>query len=487
MLRSIRNALHRKRNCELRHGNIKRFFGQPAAQTHPHLLQEGEVTPGISRAEFCYRRQRLMEAIWKTKLHRKSVANHIALFPSACKSYMTHDIPYPFRQNTDFLYLSGFQEPDSLLMLHSIPGKSSNSFKSVLFVPKRDPDKELWDGPRSGVEGAVDLTGVDEAYNIHELEHYLQCYCRDTDSFAVWYDYIRPCHNDLHNRVLAQFLTQNRHTAMETTNQLVQALRLIKSPAEVALMKRSCEIASEAFQSVMQFSCPGVNESQLYAKVDFECRMRSAEFLAYPPVIAGGDRANIIHYINNNQIIHAGELVLMDAGCELHGYSSDITRTWPVSGQFSAVQRLLYEAVLAVQESCIQQCTTQNSLDDIFFHMLDKLGHQLKTIGLIPQNSNKDSRLRAARQFCPHHLGHYLGMDVHDTAGISRQTKLQPGMVVTVEPGIYIPASTTTVPAEFRGIGIRIEDDVLITDSGQTVLTEKCPKHPDDVEAMVRS
>lgn len=302
MFTSIRKGLQRKGNCEVLHATIKRFFGQPAAQTHPHLLQEGEVTPGISRAEFCVRRQRLMEAIWKTKLHKKSVANHIALFPSASKSYMTHDIPYPFRQNTDFLYLSGFQEPDSLLILHSIPGKSRDSFKSILFVPKRDPDKELWDGPRSGVEGAVNLTGVDEAYNIHELEHYLQCYCRDTDSFALWYDYLKPCHNNLHNRVLAQFLTQNRHTAMETTNQLVQALRLIKSPAEVALLKRSCEIASKAFQSVMQFSYPGVNMLIILIS---SC---SASFIVFIPSSLSG------HYKFH---IHMHSLPLLSFACYL--------------------------------------------------------------------------------------------------------------------------------------------------------------------------
>ncbi|KAL5012065.1 hypothetical protein ScPMuIL_010616 [Solemya velum] len=208
--------------------------------------------------------------------------------------------------------------------------------------------------------------------------------------------------------------------------------------------------------------------------------------LAYPPVIAGGNRANTIHYINNNQIVADGELVLMDAGCEFHGYASDITRTWPVSGKFTSSQRVLYDVVLAVQEKCIGMCKVGFTLDEIYIEMLRTLGHQLQNLGLIERNVKPTELLALVQTFCPHHVGHYLGMDVHDTSSISRSQKLSPGMIVTIEPGIYIPYSNKVV-GEFRGIGIRIEDNILITSGEPENLTHMCPKCPDEIESIMKS
>ncbi|PVD34501.1 hypothetical protein C0Q70_05776 [Pomacea canaliculata] len=438
-----------KIQCPWTSSHSVRRFGQPAAQTHPHLISVGEVTPGITMEE--YRR------------------------PS--KVFMTNDIPYPFRQNTDFLYLCGFQEPDSVLVILSSLSSTDNH-KSVLFVPKKDPDKELWDGPRSGTDGALFLTGVDSALNFEELESYLAQFCRDHGQFMLWYDYIQPVQTHLHTHVMCEMIHQERHKGIENTTPLLHQLRLKKSSAEIELMKQTVEIASNAFMEV--------NEAHLWAKMDFECRLRGAQYLAYPPVVAGGVRANTIHYIANNQVIADGELVLMDAGCELHGYTSDLTRTWPVNGKFSLPQRELYEATLAVQKACIALCTTTRSLDQIYRQMLVLLGVQLQKIGVLPRTISATDLVKRTRELCPHHVGHYLGMDVHDTASMSRTIQLQPGMIVTIEPGIYVPVNDTLVPKKYRGIGIRIEDNILITEDGPLNLSQKCPKEADEIENTVQ-
>lgn len=457
----------------------QRFFGQPAFLTHPHLVKEGEVTPGITKEEYVQRRMTLVSHAAHL-LKSSSIKEHIFIFPSSSKTYMTHDIPYPFRQNTDFLYLCGFQEPDSVLVLHT----TSSGYKTVLFVPERNPDKELWDGPRSGREGAVELTGIATASNSKDIEKYLFDYCKSFSNFLVWYNHLQPVHREFHERVFSQFLAEQRHKGLESPVSLMHHQRVVKSAAEIQLIKKSTAVASAAFVEVMKYSYPGISEAHLYAKMDFECRVNGAEMLAYPPVVAGGNRANIIHYINNNQLVMAGDLVLMDAGCEYHGYTSDITRTWPVSGRFDEPQRELYLAVLNIQKACIELCTPDNSIQDIYQEMVRLLANQLISLNIVPA----DDEFRAAKlahDLCPHHIGHYLGMDVHDTAQVSKNIKLQPGMVITVEPGIYINENRTDVPEKYRGIGIRIEDDILVTEDGPVNLTEACPKHPDDIEKIL--
>ncbi|XP_052278320.1 xaa-Pro aminopeptidase 3-like isoform X2 [Dreissena polymorpha] len=463
-----------------------RHFGQPVHETHPHLMGMDEVTPGITRAEYQQRRLRLATMVQEAKT-QQSIKHSIVLIPSATKVIMTNDIPYTFRQNTDFLYMSGFQEPDSMLVILI----SDCDFQAVLFVPKHDADRELWDGPRSGDIKALHLTGVSESYNSDELEKFLYNYCKNHKEYAVWYNTNKPIKSQ-HNAhsIVDEFLKQNNKTKfVQNPLPLIEQMRLIKSTAEIKLMTQTTQMASKAFIEVMRASKPNVNESFLYAKMDYECRIRGAEFLAYPPVVAGGDRANVIHYTRNNCLINDGELVLMDAGCEYHGYTSDITRTWPVSGKFTKAQRLLYECVLEVQEALLGLCTPQYSLADLYKHMFDLLTPRLLLMNVIPSEVSKDEHMltKLLRELCPHDVGHYLGMDVHDTASISKRIKLQPGMVVTIEPGLYVKSSNTVVPAQFRGIGIRIEDNVLITDGGPVVLTRDCPKHPDHIETLMAS
>lgn len=462
-----------------------RYYGQPAPTTHPHLVKKGQVTPGITLQEFQDRRCRLMEEIVKyTSTFPHKIEHHLVVITAGTKQYMSEKIPYVFHQNTDFLYMSGFQEPESILVLHTVPGQSLPHHKSTMFVRKRDPHTELWDGPLTGIDGAMHLLGVDDAYNFEELEKYLADFIQTKRNYAVWYDYSNPTNTEVH-KVLKSLVTDGRQLFIETPRRLIQQMRLIKSHSERGLMKKSCEIASSAFMDVMLLSRAGISEQVLNAKMEYECKSRGASYLAYPSVVAGGNRANIIHYIHNNQKIEGDEMVLMDAGCYYHGYASDITRTWPVGGTFSDPQRVLYEVVLEVQSSLMQMCSPETSLDVLFSNACRLLGQKLQGIGLIAKSLSPQQLVQAAQEFCPHHVGHYLGMDVHDTALMSRNLKLSPGTVITVEPGIYIRETNLNVPKEFRGTGIRIEDNVLITDTGSLVLSEDCPKGVQELELLL--
>ncbi|CAG2063326.1 unnamed protein product [Timema podura] len=253
-----------------------------------------------------------MESIYKlsSKDERIFNNNHLVVIPSSSKLYMSEKIPYVFRQNTDFLYLSGCLEPGSALVLS---GAGGGHHTSTLFVRQKDVHSEMWDGPRTGTEGALELFGVDQSLPMQELGLFLKSFSKSHSKFMLWYDFTHPAEPEVH-KTMQGFLANTINKVWESPKHLLHRLRLYKSPSEVALMRTSCKVASEAIAVTMQDSHPGVTEHQLFARVDYECRMRGAETLAYPPVVAGGTRANIIHYISNNQVVQAGEMVLMDAG-----------------------------------------------------------------------------------------------------------------------------------------------------------------------------
>nr|XP_020838341.1 probable Xaa-Pro aminopeptidase 3 isoform X2 [Phascolarctos cinereus] len=459
-----------------------RYLGQPSPFTHPHLLRPGEVTPGLSQVEYALRRHKLMALIQKEAQGQAGTDQAVVLLSNPT-FYMSNDIPYTFHQDNNFLYLCGFQEPDSILVLQSLPGKELPAHRAVLFVPRRDPGRELWDGPRSGADGAVALTGVDEAFPLEEFRHLLPKLKAETST--VWYDWTKPSHAQLHSDYMkpvteAKAGSRNRVRAVR---HLVQRLRLIKSPAEIALLQGAGRLTSQAFIETMFASKAPVDEAFLYAKFEFECRSRGADILAYPPVIAGGNRSNTLHYVKNNQIIKDGEMVLLDGGCESAGYTSDITRTWPVNGRFSAAQADLYEAVLDIQKACLALCRPGKSLENIYNHMLALVGQKLQELGVVT-GLRAYGVTKAARKYCPHHVGHYLGMDVHDTPDMSRSLPLQPGMVVTIEPGIYVPEDDDDASERFRGLGVRIEDDVVVTEDLPLILSADCPKEMRHVERI---
>ncbi|XP_053634721.1 xaa-Pro aminopeptidase 3 isoform X1 [Cherax quadricarinatus] len=462
-------------------GQTKRFIraGQPTPLTHPHLVQPGEVTFGISYGEYSERRHKLME-----RLGKEEGKHHVVILPATPKRYMIDKIPYLYRQDTDMLYMSGCLEPDCILVLHTLPGKRAPVHKSVMFIPHHDPCQELWDGPRTGPSDASGVWGVDAGLPLSELTHYLGQLESDLNSPTLWYHSQCSPNPGIH-RQLQGWLLGGRQGGMESPKFHIHALRVIKSPAEIELMRKTCRISGESIAATMRATRAPVMEHQLFAVVDYQSRMRGADYLAYPPVVAGGPRGNIIHYINNNQVINPGEMVLMDAGSEFRGYSGDVTRTWPVSGEFTSAQRDVYEAVHEVQEAVITACRHHPTLDQLFSAMCTRLGKVLQELCILPLNFTEGQLMRAAYGFCPHHVSHFLGMDVHDTPLVPRNRPLEPGCIITVEPGIYISGNNVNVPSRYLGIGVRLEDDVLITEDGVEVLSNSCPKHPDEIEAIV--
>ncbi|XP_071194761.1 xaa-Pro aminopeptidase 3-like isoform X4 [Salvelinus alpinus] len=354
----------------------------------PFLLSvTGEVTPGLTQTEFDLRRQRLASLIevQADRLGPTASSNkHLVIVLSHPIRYMTNDIPYPFHQNQDFLYLTGILEPDSALVLCG----TGRPDQAILFVPRRDPARELWDGPRSGKDGAAALTGMERVHCTEELGLVL----KSLKGSTVWYDGSKPCHPGLHQTHVWPLLEGG--PMVRSLRPLTHSLRALKSPAEVALMKEAGRITAQAFKKTMGMSHGDIDEALLYAKFDFECRAHGANFLAYPPVVAGGNRANTLHYINNNQIVKNGEMVLLDGGCEYFCYVSDITRTWPVNGKFSPAQAELYEGVLEVQKACLSLCSPGVSLDHIYSTMLALLGRQLKQLGIVKGSTSDADALK---------------------------------------------------------------------------------------------
>ncbi|XP_063983460.1 xaa-Pro aminopeptidase 3-like isoform X1 [Diachasmimorpha longicaudata] len=461
-----------------------RVFGQPTPQTHPHLLKSDELVPGIKLHEFKERRAKLVEKIITEGYVGKTSSKHIMIIPSSSKVYMSDKIPYVFRQNTDFMYFSGCQEPDCTLVI-TVNG---DNHTTAIFMQNKDEKTELWDGPRTGAESASEFFGVDRSYPVSDLELFITSFLKEHQNDCnLWYENKEIIQTEVHRKI-AQVIKTTGYNIKNvfSPKTLFHKIRLIKSTSEVELMRESCRIGSKAIARTIQTSKPGMTEHQIFATVDYECRMRGAEYLAYLPVVAGGNNANVIHYVANNQVVEDGRMVLMDAGCEYHGYSSDITRTWPINGTFSDPQRVLYEIVLEVQKTLINQLSEFPTLDMLFHDMCRLLGKRLQQGGLIPNTMSDNQLISAAYLYCPHHVSHYLGMDVHDTGRISRGVRTQPGMIVTVEPGVYVNSKNKLAPPEFCGLGIRIEDDVLITDNGPVVLTEPCPKEISDIESLMK-
>lgn len=291
--------------------NIHRhaICGQPTSITHSYLLKHGEVLPGISLQELERRRSKLVEGIMLAMQTKNIHRQQIVIIPASTKIYMSDKIPYVFRQNTDFLYFSGCQEPDNILVLICKEDKSS----FTLFVRPKDEHSELWDGPRTSVEIAAEIFGTDHALSLIKFEQFMTSLIQEDKKSIIWYDHADVVQPILHKR-LCQLIKLTDNQIFASPKTLFHQIRLIKSPCEIDLMKESCRIASDAITQTIRASKPEMSEHQLFATVDYECRMRGAEHLAYPPVVAAGRNANIIHYISNNQIIQSGDLVLMDAG-----------------------------------------------------------------------------------------------------------------------------------------------------------------------------
>lgn len=414
----------------------------------------------------------------------QAIERGVLVLFSAPLAIRNNDVEHEYRQDSDFYYLSGFDEPESVLVIRSEP-----SPKTVLFVRPRDPERETWDGPRAGVEGAVRDFGADEAFPIAELGTKLPDFLQNTEK--VYYRLGKQRKNDevvlaALDRVRARARTGAWcPAAIVDPSTVLHELRLIKEPAEVELMRRAAAITAEAHLAAMAAARPGKYEYEIEALLNGIFRKNGSERPAYSSIVGSGPNATILHHRRNDRQMQDGELLLIDAGCEYGYYASDVTRTFPVNGKFSEAQRIIYQIVLDAQLAAIEATKPGATLDDVHRAAAEVIARGLLELDLIEGPLDKALEEQRHKPFFMHRTSHWLGMDVHDVGSYfvrGEARPLAPGMVLTVEPGLYFGVDDQRVPERFRGIGIRIEDDVLVTDGAPVVLTADIPKSVDDVE-----
>jgi Xaa-Pro aminopeptidase len=412
----------------------------------------------------------------------------VAVVRSLPERLRNGDAYHPFRQLSDLHYLTGFVEPDTTLILR--PGADTE--RVVMFVRPRDPELEVWDGKRAGIDGAKSTYGADAAYPAAEMPGKLAELIANHEElhFCLGLD-------DDMDRLITQAIARLRKTekrgkrpprAVVDPRVALHELRLHKRPEELAALRKAAEISAEAHVAAMRAGKPGVFEHELEALINYTFRRRGGSGPGYASIVGAGENATVLHYIENRCAIADGDLVLVDAGCEYDHYTADITRTWPASGTFTAVQKRVYQIVLDCQVEAIEMIKPGITLDDIHNHCVRRLTEGMIALGLLGGSADDRIADQSYRKFYMHGTSHWLGMDVHDVGAYSQHGKarpLEPGMVLTVEPGLYI-APEAEAPPELRGIGIRIEDDVLVTAAGHEVLTAACPKRIADLEAAIR-
>lgn len=414
--------------------------------------------------------------------------NSVAIIASSPEATRSNDTQYRYRQSSDFFYLTGFDEPESIAVI-----APSREQKYTLFVRPRDPEREIWDGRRAGVEGARERFNADEAFPIEEFKEKLSDILNGaTNLFYRIGDGNPELDQTIINQISRMRALGRRGisppVAIIDTGSILHEMRLIKSEDEIALMQRAADIAAEAHRIAMQEARPGINEYEIEALIEYHFRKSGASAPAYSSIVGGGVNATILHYINNDAELRDGDLLLIDAGAEYQGYASDITRTFPVNGRFTEAQREIYELVLEAQTACIEMTRPGVTMDELHNASVEILTEGMVRLGLLQGDTKKLIEEEKYKQFYMHRLGHFLGMDVHDVGRyqINGEARpLEPGIVITVEPGIYIAADTKDIPEKYLGIGVRIEDDVLITADGHRVLTSKAPKEVEEIEKLM--
>lgn len=425
--------------------------------------------------EFAARRQRVLEAL----------KDDVMIVFSGQAKLRNNDVEFDFRQDSDFYYLTGFEEPDAALVLRQ--GEPDY----VLFVRPRNRERETWDGRRVGIEGATSRLGAKVAYSSADIAEPLADLIEDRTRVHVVFG-ASPL-VDPRVECALEVVRGRRRKRVKAPSEIVDArgilheLRLVKTEREVLAMRAAAEITCAGHLAAMQACCPEMNEFDLQNVVEAEFRRRGARRVAYSSIVGGGENATILHYRENESELVDGDLVLIDAGAEYNYYAGDVTRTFPVSGRFSPFQRQAYEVVLAAQLAAIEACRAGSTLEEIHERAVEQLLSGALRIGLLDRNS-RDLRHDLARYYM-HRTSHFLGMDVHDVGSYylaGEPRPLGPGMVITVEPGLYIAADDELAPPEFRGLGIRIEDDVLITAGDPDVLTRSAPKTVAEIEAACR-
>jgi Xaa-Pro aminopeptidase len=437
-----------------------------------------ELKTMIKQKEYLRRRRQLM---------RMAGEDSIILLQAAPARLRNNDVHYPYRQDSDFLYLTGFREPSALLVM--IPDDGDGH--CILFCRSRDPEREMWDGPMAGPEGAVADFGMDEAFDFGEMEGRLRDLLHDRD--RIYHDLGRDPRFD--QRLIGwlnDFKGEKRKTfhapeEIHALDHMLHDMRVYKSREELAVMRRSAKVAIEAHQDAMRSCRPGMNEADIHAGLLHTFTRHHCE-PSYLPIVGGGANACVLHYIANRDELRDGDLLLIDAGAEFDGYASDITRTFPVNGKFSSEQRDLYDVVLAAQAAAIEKARVGSQWQDVHDAAVRVATAGMIDLGILNKSLDEEIESEGYKHYYVHNTGHWLGLDVHDVGeytidGHSRE--LEPGMVMTIEPGIYIHPSEQDVAARWRGMGIRIEDNVAITRDGPRILTDGLARTADEIEALM--
>ena len=422
----------------------------------------------------------------RSKLGAMLPKNSAVVIAGAAVQYRNADSSHAFRQDSNFWYLTGFNEPESTLVLLI---NESKDVQSIAFVPKKDALKEIWDGYRAGPNGAVKDHGFDLAFDNTEIDERLP------DLLAGYNQVFYPVGKSqkLDADVIDWIKTarsKDRHSSpidIADASSKIGNERLIKDKDEIEIMKKACQISAEAHVEAMKFVKPGMNEQELEAFYQYQFSKRGGRFAAYTPIVAGGENACVLHYVENSKALKDGDLVLVDAGCEFELYASDITRTYPINGKFTAAQLAIYEVVLEAQQKSIEAVTVNNNVMDSQIISEKVITQGLIDLGILNGSMEELHETGAFKDFYMHKIGHWLGIDVHDAGDYTEDgeyMKFKPGMVTTVEPGIYI-SSTANVKDQWKGIGIRIEDNILVTAKGNQNLTDFVPSNPKEIEALM--
>ena len=427
----------------------------------------------MDKNEYHRRREKLFETI----------GDGVAILPAYDYKTMSNDVHYEFRQQSDFLYFTGFEEPNSVALF-----EGGNEKKYSLFVPKKDKNFEIWNGRRYGVEGAIKIFGADEAFQIEEFEEKFKEIVKEYTHVSF------PKGENVKFENLVLSIISNVSKSKERQGQDpinitdltydLHKIRLIKSEYELNIIRKSAEISSNAMILGMKVTKVGMKESDVEAVIEYQYAKYGAVRPAYPSIVGAGENATILHYIKNNDYLKNNDLLLIDAGAEYLGYASDITRTWPINGKFTDEQKEIYEIVLNCQKRCIEAVKPGVTINILQKLAVEEISKGLLKLGLVEGDLSTIIDEEKYKRYFMHGIGHFLGLDVHDTSMLGRDYELTENSYITIEPGIYIP-NEDDIPIGYRGIGIRIEDDILVTVDGNENLTKKVPKEINEIERIV--
>jgi Xaa-Pro aminopeptidase len=429
--------------------------------------------------EFKRRRKRLMDMIGDES---------IAILPTASVHLRNNDVEFPFRPDSDFYYLTGYPEPEAVAVI--IPDRPHGEY--VLFCRERDVKKETWNGKRAGLEGACEIYGADDAFPIEDMDDILPNLLEDRERIfytmgndAAFDQRVLSWVNEVREKVRTGIHAPDEFISL---THILHDMRLYKSRQEITAMRKAARISAVAHKSAMQSCQPGLMEYQVEAELVHKFMQQGARISAYPSIVGGGANSCILHYTDNNDELKDGDVLLIDAGAEYEGYASDITRTFPVNGKFTQAQKDIYQVVLSAQLAAIEQVKPGNHWNDPHKAAIKKVTEGLLELGILKGKVSTLIKENAYAKYYMHRTGHWLGMDVHDVGDYKVDgdwRMLEPGMVLTVEPGLYLPAGTKGLAKKWWNIGVRIEDDVLVTKDGHDVLSKDTPKTIDEIEALM--